>query len=267
MVSICSLVVWLTSMLLLYYCYQKEKSFDIMEAMMVTMGASMISSLLIGTIVGLHSNGKMLIPTILATLIGLGVSFLFGRKHSLALLDGVMAAVMSGMMGAMLGVMMASEGVLQTLVLLNSLYWIVWFLLLYIVRKTVFIHRKHLTAALSVAMLLMGSMAYPILFPNASNAEKPAPIVDPNSQQEVMIQVTANGYIPNRVQLQKGVPTTIYFLRDKEVGCLSTVVIKDFEIVQELHEGMNKVIFTPTQEGSITFACGMNMYHGTLQIK
>lgn len=267
MISVISLIIWLSSILVLYHFYQKEKSFNTMDAMMVTMGASMMSSLLIGTILGLYSNGKMLIPTLLSTLIGFGVSFLFGRKHSLALLDGVMAAVMSGMMGAMLGVMTVSEGVLSTLLLLTSLYLIVWFMLLYTVRKTVFIRRKHITAALSILVLLTGSMVYQVIFPNINDAEKPAPITDPNSQQEVMIHVTVDGYTPNRVQLKKGVPTTLYFLRDKEVGCLSTVVIKDFDIVQELHEGMNKVTFTPTQEGEVTFACGMNMYKGTLQIK
>lgn len=92
-----------------------KHSLSVMTGMMVSMGLAMMSSLLIGTILGVILE-QMLISTEAAILLGMMVGYFTGKPvHRLAALDGLLAGVMGGMMGAMLGVMIVPEAPAITL--------------------------------------------------------------------------------------------------------------------------------------------------------
>ncbi len=96
-------------------------------------------------------------------------------------------------------------------------------------------------------------------------AEK-AEVVD--GVQVVRIEVTASGYRPQRIQLQEGVPARLIFHRTVEGECTEQVQIPDWGIEKTtlpLNEDY-AIEFTPTMDGTFTFACGMDMLKGTLVV-
>lgn len=82
-----------------------------MTGMVVAMTNSMMTSVAIGTFLGISIQDKDLaIPTIIAVSIGMVVGYGTGRPISLmASLEGFSAGIMGGMMGAMLGVMLSPQ--------------------------------------------------------------------------------------------------------------------------------------------------------------
>jgi plastocyanin domain-containing protein len=88
-----------------------------------------------------------------------------------------------------------------------------------------------------------------------------------NGIQEVTITVDG-GYEPSRVVVNAGQPVRLNFLRHDPSSCLEQVVFPDFHIAQDL--GLNQVTpieFTPQKPGKYTFACGMNMFRGVVEVR
>src|SRR5688572_14166721 len=86
-------------------------------------------------------------------------------------------------------------------------------------------------------------------------------------RQEVQITVKG-GYSPDLIQLKAGVPTRLVFDRQETGECTSRVVLSDFRINRALPPYQKTVVeFTPDKAGEFTFACGMNMVHGSLMVE
>ncbi|MEQ9764660.1 cupredoxin domain-containing protein [Streptococcus jiangjianxini] len=85
--------------------------------------------------------------------------------------------------------------------------------------------------------------------------------------QEVRVLVDG-GYKPERIVLQKGIPTRIIFDRQTDSACFDQVVFPDFNIKADLPVKEDFLVeLTPNEKGEFGFSCGMNMYHGTLVVK
>ncbi len=81
------------------------------------------------------------------------------------------------------------------------------------------------------------------------------------------IEVDAHGYHPDRVEARAGEPVTLVFTRTTEEGCGDELVIESEGIRRELPVGEAvEVTFTP-EAGEVSFACGMNMYRGTVVVR
>jgi RND family efflux transporter MFP subunit len=86
--------------------------------------------------------------------------------------------------------------------------------------------------------------------------------------QTARVRITANGYEPSTIRLQKGVPARVTFVREVEATCSTDVVIEAFGIKKELPFKEPVVVaFTPRSAGEFEFACGMNMLHGKIIIR
>ncbi len=84
--------------------------------------------------------------------------------------------------------------------------------------------------------------------------------------QEVTITV-AGGYSPSQVQLKKGVPARLRFLRKDTSGCSEELVIPDFGVKKTLVALSETVVeFTPDKAGTFPFTCGMGMLKGQLVV-
>ncbi|MBW4517608.1 MAG: cupredoxin domain-containing protein [Timaviella obliquedivisa GSE-PSE-MK23-08B] len=84
--------------------------------------------------------------------------------------------------------------------------------------------------------------------------------------QEVTVTVDG-GYEPSRIVVQVGQPVRLNFLRRDPSSCLEEVQLPDFHIAQNL--ALNQVTaieFTPTKPGNYEFVCGMNMFHGVVEV-
>lgn len=84
--------------------------------------------------------------------------------------------------------------------------------------------------------------------------------------QEVTITV-AGGYEPSQVQLKKGVPARLRFLRKDTSSCSEELLIPDFGVKQKLAALSETVVeFTPDKVGTFPFSCGMRMLKGQLVV-
>ncbi|MEB3182363.1 MAG: cupredoxin domain-containing protein [Nostocaceae cyanobacterium] len=85
--------------------------------------------------------------------------------------------------------------------------------------------------------------------------------------QEVTISVDG-GYEPSRIVVNAGQPVRLNFLRLDPSSCLEQVVFPDFHIAQNLELNQTTPVeFTPQKPGQYTFACGMNMFRGVVEVK
>lgn len=152
----------LTSMIV-FYTYIKRKRFRQMTGMMISMVNSMMTSIAIGTILGIYVVDKDLtLPTMIAVTIGLLVGYITGRPISLiAALEGMTAGVMGGMMGAMLGVMVPpnhTEVIICFIVVVDLLVNVVVFRVISEEMNTSNFVSKFLT--ITLVLVLMGFLAW-----------------------------------------------------------------------------------------------------------
>lgn len=77
--------------------------------------------------------------------------------------------------------------------------------------------------------------------------------------QEVYLKATGAGYDKSEITVKKGVPVRLHFTA-QNAGCGSQLVIYGLN-VKALSRGQETVVeFTPTQEGTYQYSCGMRMF-------
>jgi plastocyanin domain-containing protein len=85
--------------------------------------------------------------------------------------------------------------------------------------------------------------------------------------QEVEV-VVQGGYTPDRIEVRRGHPIRLTFIRRETNPCTEQVVLSDFGISRALPVGDRVAVeFTPDRAGEFTFHCGMNMVRGTLVVR
>jgi len=86
--------------------------------------------------------------------------------------------------------------------------------------------------------------------------------------QTAKVLVTEQGYEPAKVTLRAGVPARITFVRTSDKTCGTEVVFPSLNIKRALPLNEPVVIeFTPATSGDIAFACGIDMFHGTVVVR
>ena len=86
--------------------------------------------------------------------------------------------------------------------------------------------------------------------------------------QSAVVTVTGEGYSPPTIRLRRNVPARITFVRTSEVTCGAEVVFPALGIRRELPLNTPVVIrFTPRKTGTLSFACGMDMWHGKVVVR
>ena len=75
------------------------------------------------------------------------------------------------------------------------------------------------------------------------------------------------GYKPKMITIPKGQTATITFTRTDTNSCLEEVVIPDFKIkiFLPLHKPVT-ITLSPTNIGTFGIHCGMNMFHGSVNV-
>lgn len=82
----------------------------------------------------------------------------------------------------------------------------------------------------------------------------------------VEIDITGAAFEPAQIRLQQGVPARLVFTRHTDETCASDVIIPELGVARTalpLHESV-AIEVTPDEDGTFTFACGMDMIKGTL---
>lgn len=83
------------------------------------------------------------------------------------------------------------------------------------------------------------------------------------------IDITVDGaYLPNVVELQKGKPAKLVFMRKDPSSCFEEVVMSDFGVSQKLPVNKSfEISINPDQAGEFTYSCGMHMFFGKVVVK
>lgn len=82
------------------------------------------------------------------------------------------------------------------------------------------------------------------------------------------VAVTADGFSPDKITVTKGSPVELVFLRKTDATCAKKVVFPDLKITKDLPLNTPvSVTWTPDQAGTVAFACGMNMFKGSVVVK
>jgi plastocyanin domain-containing protein len=90
----------------------------------------------------------------------------------------------------------------------------------------------------------------------------------PGRSEPIALSVTKDGFEPNQVRVKAGQPVTLAVTRRTDQTCATELVLKEYGIDQKLPLNETVTIrFTPTQAGELTYACGMNMYKGTIVVE
>jgi plastocyanin domain-containing protein len=81
----------------------------------------------------------------------------------------------------------------------------------------------------------------------------------------IKVKVENGVYTPSVIEVDKGTPLDLVFLRKDPSPCAEKVVFSDFAMSQDLTlNEETHVELTPMQPGSYEFTCQMGMYRGKL---
>ncbi|ALV33225.1 heavy metal translocating P-type ATPase [Streptomyces sp. CdTB01] len=83
------------------------------------------------------------------------------------------------------------------------------------------------------------------------------------------VEVTVRGgYSPDLIKVRQGTPVELVFDRQEAGECTSRVVFPDLKVGAGLPAHTRTTVrLNPDRPGSFSFACGMNMIHGTLLVE
>lgn len=89
------------------------------------------------------------------------------------------------------------------------------------------------------------------------------------SENKQTVDVTvAGGYKPDVIQLKQGIPAEINFKWINDQGCLDVVHSDALHFSEKLPVDVVKTVQIPTdQAGEFEFSCGMDMFHGKVEVK
>lgn len=89
----------------------------------------------------------------------------------------------------------------------------------------------------------------------------------PLADNAVTINVTNNGYFPRNFSVKVNQPVNLTLVTQGTYSCASVFTIPSLNITKVLQPSDTaQVTFTPTKTGLISFACGMGMYTGTINV-
>ena len=88
----------------------------------------------------------------------------------------------------------------------------------------------------------------------------------PDANGKVSITADASGFHPSSIQITKGQKTTLEFRRTSET-CATSVIFPDLKLEKALPLNQTVAIELPVNVSStLTFQCGMGMYHGKVVV-
>jgi plastocyanin domain-containing protein len=79
--------------------------------------------------------------------------------------------------------------------------------------------------------------------------------------------IVSGGYKPKYMKIPTNQTTKLIFIRKDSNTCLEDLVFPDFKIKKYLPMYTPvTVTLSPKKPGTVNFHCGMNMFHGTIEV-
>jgi hypothetical protein len=128
-----------------------------------------------------------------------------------------------------------------------------------------------------LALMLLACMAVVFYLYNASANTTPTAAVirqaaagaggNSTSFQEIRMNVSSRGWIPNKFILKTGVPVKWIIDGQQLNGCNSGIQVPALGLRFSIKPGLQTIEFTPNQAGTIQWSCFMNMLQGVFVVK
>ena len=116
-------------------------------------------------------------------------------------------------------------------------------------------------------ILLLGACSKSSSKSGPPEPEVTIPPAAPGVQQTKVI-VDDKGFTPSHVEIQKGKPASLVFVRTTDDTCAKEVVFPDLKLEKELPLRTAVNIDIPTTDArTLTFQCGMAMYKSAVVIQ
>lgn len=103
---------------------------------------------------------------------------------------------------------------------------------------------------------------------SAATPTPPSP-ASATGEQVVDITVTAEGYMPKEVEVDKGRPVRMRVTRKTDKTCATEVILKEHDINVKLPLDQTvDIVFTPTRSGTLRYGCAMDhMISSVIQVR
>ncbi|MCY9662381.1 cupredoxin domain-containing protein [Paenibacillus chondroitinus] len=99
-----------------------------------------------------------------------------------------------------------------------------------------------------------------------SSAEE-STVTQQDGFQVVTINVKDDGFYPNNIEIQAGVPTKLNFKKLSRLTCIKSVASPELGMDVYLEKGDNFFTLKDLKPGTYKFHCGMYMYYGTITVR
>jgi plastocyanin domain-containing protein len=130
-------------------------------------------------------------------------------------------------------------------------------------KERTYAKRAAATAVMCVLLLLGCSKSKS----NPPEPEVPIPAA-PSGVQQTKVIVDDKGFTPSHVEVQKGKPASLVFVRTTDDTCAKEVVFPDIKLEKDLPLRTAVAVDIPTGEArTLTFQCGMAMYKSAVVIQ
>jgi plastocyanin domain-containing protein len=124
--------------------------------------------------------------------------------------------------------------------------------------------RTPLAFAFALALGLGGSACKKEGKPEPVVATTTTGTVTSDGVRRIAIEANADGYTPGRIPGKPDEKLMLVFTRTIDASCISELKTPDGKIVQLPMNKPVEVAVTVPKTGEVEFACGMNMYRGTV---
>ena len=124
----------------------------------------------------------------------------------------------------------------------------------------------------SIAICLGAALTIPVAGASALQASRIAMADKPSDVtglgRRVEVSITKKGFEPDKITAKKGKPLRLVVTRRTDQTCAKEIVIADAGLRKELPLDQPVTIdFTPTKNGELRYACGMDMISGVIVVQ
>lgn len=85
--------------------------------------------------------------------------------------------------------------------------------------------------------------------------------------QIIRMDVTGQGWVPNKFVLKKGVPVK-WIINGKQItGCNNAIIVPAYNLQFKIKSGEQTIEFTPDEAGVVPWSCWMGMIRGTFIVE
>jgi len=121
-------------------------------------------------------------------------------------------------------------------------------------------------AALAIAAALIGCDKKPSAPPAPKIAPVTAGSVGTDGVRRVPVTVDIKGYTPSEIAAKPNEKLILVLTRKVEGDCLSKIIIGDQAPVDLPMNQPTEIAVTAPPSGTITWVCGMGMFHGAIAV-